>query len=63
MIGTFLIARGLSVGRGRAYTAGSAIALAFVCVFAAADLYPLALVALVFAGLGISGFRRCKARW
>jgi MFS family permease len=54
--GAFFIARGLGIGRGRAYVGGSAFALVFLCLFAASDLYPLALVALVLAGLGISGF-------
>jgi len=56
MIGTFLIARGLGIGRGRAYVGGSFVALSFLGLFAAAGWYPLALVALVLAGLGASGF-------
>jgi MFS family permease len=56
MLGTILIARGLGVSRGHAYVGGSVVALVFLLVFAAADIYPLALGALVLAGLGTSGF-------
>jgi MFS family permease len=56
MLGTILIARGLGIRRGQAYVFGSIFALIFLCVFAAADWYPLALGALVLAGLGTSGF-------
>jgi MFS family permease len=35
---------------------GSLIALSFLGIFAAANWYPMALVALVMAGLGASGF-------
>lgn len=56
MTGTLFIARGIGIRRGRAYVGGSVIALIFLGVFAAADWYPVALVALVFAGVGASGF-------
>jgi len=56
MIGTFLIARGLPFGRGAIYFYGSMFALVFLGVFAAMAWYPLALVALLLAGVGISGF-------
>jgi MFS family permease len=56
MTGAFLIARGLGIARGRAYVGGSTVALVFLALFAVAGWYPLALVALVLAGLGISGF-------
>ena len=54
--GAFMIARGLPVGRGRAYVGGSVFALVFLCAFALSGWYPLALVCLLLAGLGISGF-------
>jgi MFS family permease len=56
MYGTLLIARGVRIPRGRLYVGGSVIALSFLGVFAAATWYPLALVALIFAGFGTSGF-------
>ena len=56
IVGTLLIARGIGVPRGRAYVGGSLIALTFLGVFAAANWYPLALLALILAGLGASGF-------
>jgi MFS family permease len=56
MTGSFLIALGLGIKRGTAYVGGSTVALVFLFLFAAAGWYPLALVALVLAGLGISGF-------
>jgi MFS family permease len=56
MTGTILIARGLGVSRGHAYVGGSLVALVFLGVFAAAGVYPVALAALVLAGLGTSGF-------
>jgi MFS family permease len=56
VIGTLVIARGLAFGRGLAYVGGSAVGLVCLGVFAASGWYPLALVALVCAGLGISGF-------
>jgi MFS family permease len=56
MSGTLLIARGVGIPRGRSYVGGSVIALVFLGVFAAASWYPLALVALILAGFGASGF-------
>jgi MFS family permease len=56
MLGTILIARGLGISRGHAYVGGSVVALVFLSVFAAAGIYPVALAALVLAGLGTSGF-------
>ncbi|HEU0074740.1 MAG TPA: MFS transporter [Dehalococcoidia bacterium] len=56
MCGTLLIARGVGFRRGRAYVGGSVVALIFLGVFAAANWYPMALVALIFAGVGASGF-------
>ena len=56
MLGTFLIARGLPFGRGRIYVVGSVFALLLLGVFAASSWYPLALLALLLAGVGISGF-------
>ena len=56
MGGTLLIARGMGPRRGRAYVGGSVVALVFLCVFAAASWYPVALLALVLAGVGTSGF-------
>jgi MFS family permease len=54
--GAFMIARGLPLGRGRAYVGGSTFALVFLCAFALSGWYPLALACLLLAGLGISGF-------
>ncbi len=56
MSGTLLIARGIGISRGHAYVGGSVFALIFLGVFAAASWYPMALVALVLAGVGTSGF-------
>ncbi|HWC29328.1 MAG TPA: MFS transporter, partial [Dehalococcoidia bacterium] len=56
MLGTILIARGGLVTRGWAYVGGSFFALVFLGIFAAANWYPLALGALMLAGLGTSGF-------
>jgi MFS family permease len=56
IIGAFFIARGLRLRRGLIYTGGSTFALVFLCLFAASMWYPLALAALILAGLGISGF-------
>jgi MFS family permease len=56
MCGTLLIARGSGITRGQAYVGGSGLALAFLGIFAASGLYPVALVALIVAGFGISGF-------
>jgi MFS family permease len=62
IIGAFMIARGLALGRGRAYVGGSVVALVFLCGFALSGWYPLALVCLLLAGLGISGFATMQAR-
>ena len=56
MTGTLLIARGVGISRGHAYVGGSVVALTFLGVFAAASWYPVALGALILAGLGNSGF-------
>jgi MFS family permease len=56
LTGTFLIANGLPLGRGRIYLFGSVMALVFLGVFASAQSYGLALAALVTAGFGTSGF-------
>jgi predicted MFS family arabinose efflux permease len=54
--GSMLIARGLPLGRGVTYIGGSTAALCGLFVFAVADWYPLALLALLAAGTGIAGF-------
>jgi predicted MFS family arabinose efflux permease len=56
MSGTLLIARGVGPPRGRAYVGGSIVALFFLSLFAAANVYPVALIALILAGVGASGF-------
>jgi MFS family permease len=56
MIGTLFIARGLPFGRGMAYVGGSMTAMAFLFIFATVSWYPLALLALVLAGVASSGF-------
>jgi MFS family permease len=56
MLGTILIARGAGITRGQAYVGGSFFALVFLSIFAASGWYVLSLSALVFAGLGTSGF-------
>ena len=56
MSGTLLIARGVGIRRGQAYVGGSVVALIFLGVFAVASWYPVALVALILAGVGTSGF-------
>jgi predicted MFS family arabinose efflux permease len=56
MFGTLLIARGSGITRGQAYVCGSALALTFLGVFAASGWYPVALIALIVAGFGTSGF-------
>ncbi len=56
IIGAGLIARGLPVGRGHLYVAGSALALTFLFIFAFADWYPAALLSLLISGFGLSGF-------
>jgi predicted MFS family arabinose efflux permease len=54
--GSSLIARGLPFGRGVIYVGGSTLALCALIVFAVSGWYPLALVALMVAGVGIAGF-------
>jgi predicted MFS family arabinose efflux permease len=56
IIGTLVIARGAPTTRGQSYVWGSFLALVFLGVFAASGLYPVALAALVVAGIGLSGF-------
>ena len=56
IIGAAFIARGLPFNRGTIYTAGSTLALCGLLVFALSGWYPLALLALLAAGVGISGF-------
>ena len=56
ILGTLFIARGLPFGRGAVYVGGSVIALVFMFVFAAVEVYPIALVAMTLAGTGIAGF-------
>jgi MFS family permease len=54
--GAALIARGLPWRRGLIYAGGSTLSLVFLFVFAASGWYPLALLALAVAGIGIAGF-------
>ncbi len=54
--GSYLIARGLPIGRGRIYAGGTMVAMGFLGLFAISGSYPMALVALIFAGFGLSGF-------
>ena len=56
IVGALFIARGLPVGRGVIYVGGSTTALCGLFIFAVAGWYPAALLALIFAGLGTSGF-------
>jgi predicted MFS family arabinose efflux permease len=56
MIGTLFIARGLPFGRGMAYVGGSMAAMAFLFIFASVTWYPVALAALLCAGVFSSGF-------
>jgi hypothetical protein len=56
MIGTLFIARGLPFGRGMAYVGGSMAAMTFLFIFAIVTWYPLALLALILAGVASSGF-------
>ena len=56
LVGTLLLARGLSFGRGAIYVGGCYVALLFLLVFAAVDMYPIALLALTMAGAGLAGF-------
>jgi hypothetical protein len=56
MLGTLLIARGLPFGRGAIYAGGCFAALVFMSIFAAVDLYPIALLGMTISGAGIAGF-------
>ena len=56
IIGAGLVARGLPLGRGVLYVAGSVLALTFLFIFAFVDWYPAALISLTIAGFGLSGF-------
>jgi MFS family permease len=56
MAGAFLIAALAPRRRGLIYVGGSALALTALVAFAALTWYPAALVALVVAGIGTSGF-------
>lgn len=56
MISAFVIARGNLVRRGRAYCIGSMVAFVFLIVVAQARHYPVALVALLLAGIGTGFF-------
>lgn len=54
--GALLIARGLPFNRGAIYIGGPTLALCSLLVFAISGWYPLALMALIVAGVGNSGF-------
>ncbi len=56
IIGATFIARGLRWRRGTIYVGGSTLALCGLFVFAVSGWYPVALLALMTAGVGISGF-------
>ncbi len=56
MISSLIIGRGRIVGRGRAYCVGSMFAFAFLIVASQANTYPLALVAMLAAGIGTGFF-------
>jgi predicted MFS family arabinose efflux permease len=56
IVGASFIARGLPLSRGKIYLGGSTVALCSLLVFAVAGWYPASLVALIVAGVGISGF-------
>jgi hypothetical protein len=56
MLGTLVLARGLRLGRGAIYVGGCAIALVSLLVFAAVDVYLIALLGLAAAGAGMAGF-------
>lgn len=61
MIGSFLIAARLPARRGLLYTGGAASAMLFLFLFAAVDWYPAAFLALVLAGICMSGFVTMQA--
>jgi predicted MFS family arabinose efflux permease len=56
IVGASFIARGLPLGRGKIYLGGSTLALCSLLIFAVAGWYPASLLALIVAGVGISGF-------
>ncbi|MEE9277675.1 MAG: MFS transporter [Dehalococcoidia bacterium] len=56
MVGAYTIAARSPRRRGIIYVSGPVIAMSFLFVFAAVEWYPGALLALIFAGVGISGF-------
>jgi MFS family permease len=56
IVGASFIARGLPVNRGAIYVGGSTVALCALFVFAVSGWYPVALLALLTAGVGIAGF-------
>jgi predicted MFS family arabinose efflux permease len=56
ILGALTIARGLPFRRGTIYIGGSTLALCGLFVFAVSGWYPVALLALMTAGMGISGF-------
>jgi MFS family permease len=56
MLGTLVIARGIPFGRGAIYVGGCVIALVSLLVFAAVDVYLIALLGLAAAGAGMAGF-------
>ncbi len=56
ILGAMLVARGLPLGRGTIYVGGSTLALCGLFVFAVVGWYPIALLALMTAGAGVSGF-------
>ncbi len=56
IVGASSIARGLRVGRGWIYVGGCFVAMVFLFLFAVVSWYPIALLALILAGVGVSGF-------
>ena len=53
--------RGLRIGRGAIYVGGCFIALAFMLLFAATDVYVVALAGIILAGAGTAGFATMQA--
>ncbi len=56
MVGAFFLAGRTNLRRGLVYVGGSCLAMSLLFVFASATWYPLALVALLLAGIGSAGF-------
>ena len=54
--GTFLLARGVRVGRGLLYVGGSTLAMVGMLAFALAPWYSLAFAGTMLAGFGLAGF-------